>query len=147
MARRSPGALRALLKSAGRNAGKIRPIDGLSNGTNAAIARLERGQPGIGSVATALDGYRRTIRRSGRWLDLSPDNCPCPGCGNAVEQRDVLGDALRRLPAAARRELQRVVDPLDEEFLRKTLPDPRAAKLSSWHAQAWWRQRLTERWT
>ncbi|WP_327034430.1 hypothetical protein [Micromonospora ureilytica] len=60
-------------------------------------------------------------------------------------QRDVLDDAMRRLPAAARRELRRVVEPLDEEFRRKTLPDPRAAELSAWHAQAWWRQRIRER--
>ncbi|NYH42714.1 hypothetical protein HNR22_002441 [Micromonospora jinlongensis] len=145
MARRSPGALRALSRSAGRNADRIRLIDGLSIGTNAAIVRLERRHPGTWSLKTALDGYRRAIRRSGRWLDLSPDYCSCPGCGDVVEHRDVLGDALRRLPARARRELQRVVDPLDQEFLRKTLPDPRAAELSSWHAQAWWRQRLRER--
>ncbi|MEU4399028.1 hypothetical protein [Micromonospora orduensis] len=62
-----------------------------------------------------------------------------------MDQRDVLGEALRRLPAAARRELQRLVDPLDEEFLRKTLPDARAAERSTWNAQAWWRQRLRER--
>ncbi|MEU5936177.1 hypothetical protein [Micromonospora sp. NPDC047187] len=60
-------------------------------------------------------------------------------------QRDVLGDAMRRLPTAASRELRRVVDPLDDEFLRKTLPDPRAAEPSPWHAQAWWRQRIRER--
>ncbi|RZT80430.1 hypothetical protein EV382_3679 [Micromonospora violae] len=143
MARRSPGALRSLFPSAGRAAGTTRRIDGLSNGANAAIVRLERRHPGI-SVATALDAYRRTIRQSGRWLELSLDCCSCPGCGDPVEQRDVLDDALRRLPAPARRELQRVIDPLDEEFLRKTLPDPRAAERSSWHARAWWRQRLRE---
>ncbi len=52
---------------------------------------------------------------------------------------------MRLLPRAAGRELRRVVEALDEEFLGKTLPDPRAAELSVWHAQAWWRQRLRER--
>lgn len=144
MARRPPGALRAQSKSAGRYAGKVRPIDGLSSRANAAIVRLQLRHPETGSVATALDGYRRTIRQSGRWLDLRLDECPCPTC-DPVDQRDVLGDALRLLPPAARRELRRVVDALDEEFLRKTLPDPRAAELSAWHARAWWRQRLRER--
>ncbi|RQX17629.1 hypothetical protein DDE19_10730 [Micromonospora ureilytica] len=143
MARRSPGALRAPLKSAGRNAVRLRPIDGLSKGANAAIVRLEGTHPGFVPVATALDGYRRAIRRSGRWLDLG-DDCSCPGC-DVLYQRDVLGDAMRRLPTAAFRELRRVVEPLDEEFRRKTLPDPRAAELSAWHAQAWWRQRIRER--
>lgn len=144
MARRSPGALRALSKAARWNACRARPINGLSNGANAAIVRLERENPGLGSVATALADYRRTVRQSGRWLDLPFDYCPCGHC-DVVDQRDVLGEALRRLPAAARRELQRLVDPLDEEFLRKTLPDARAAERSTWNAQAWWRQRLRER--
>lgn len=144
MARRSPGALRAQSKPAGRDAGKIRPIDGLSIRANAAVARLQLRHPEIGSVATALVGYRRAIRGAGRWLDLGLDDCPCSTC-DPVDQRDVLGDALRLLSVAARRELRRVVDALDEEFLRKTLPDPRAAELSAWHAQAWWRQRLRER--
>ncbi|MET8233044.1 hypothetical protein ABZS77_20480 [Micromonospora sp. NPDC005298] len=144
MARRSPGALRALSRTPRWNAGRIRPIDGLSNGANAAILRLERENPGLGSTAAALADYRHAVRRSGRWLDLPPDYCTCDTC-DVVDQRDVLGVALRRLPPAARRELQRLVDPLDEEFLRKTLPDPLAAVRSDWHAQAWWRQRLWER--
>lgn len=143
MARKSPGALRAQSKLAGQDAGKINPIDGLSSRTNAAIVRLQLRHPKIGSIATALTSYRRAIWRSGRWLDLLND-CPCPSC-DPVDQRDVLEGAMRRLPPAARRELRRVVDALDEEFLRKTLPDPRAAKLSTWHAQAWWRHRLRER--
>ncbi|AJC60501.1 hypothetical protein GZL_07953 [Streptomyces sp. 769] len=37
-----------------------------------------------------------------------------------------------------------MVTRLDEEFLRRTLPDPSAASVSSWHAAAWWRQRIRE---
>ena len=144
MARRSPGSLRVQSRSAGHVAGTIRPIDGLSSRTNAAIVRLQLRHPGIGSVATALASYRRAVRRPGRWLDLRLDRCPCPSC-DPVDQRDVLEEALRRLPPAASRELRRIVNALDEEFLRKTLPDPSAFRLSAWHAQAWWRQRLQER--
>ncbi|MFG1780739.1 hypothetical protein ACGFIG_30485 [Micromonospora sp. NPDC049048] len=143
MARKSPGALRAQSRLAGRSGGKTSPIDGLSSRANAAIVRLQLRHPKIGSVATALTSYRRAIWRSGRWLELLGD-CPCPSC-DPVGQRDILEGAMRRLPPAARRELRRVVDALDEEFLRKTLPDPRAAELNAWDAQAWWRHRLRGR--
>jgi hypothetical protein len=122
----------------------MRPIDGLSSRTNAAIIRLQIRHPDISSVATALAGYRRAVRRPGRWLDLRLDGCPCPNC-DPVYQRDVLEKALRWLPPAASRELRRIVSALDEEFVRKTLPDPSASRLSAWHAQAWWRQRLQDR--
>jgi hypothetical protein len=144
MARRSPGALRAQSRQAGHVASTIRPIDDLSSRTNAAVIRLQLRNPDIGSVATALAGYRRAVRRPGRWLDLRLDGCPCPSC-DPVYQRDVLEDALCRLPPTASRELRRIVNALDEEFLRKTLPDPSASRLSAWHAQAWWRQRLPDR--
>lgn len=74
-------------------------------------------------MATALMGCRRAIRRSGRWLDRRLDDCPCQA-RDLMGQRDVLADALRLLPPAAGRELRRVVDASDAEFLRKTLPDP-----------------------
>jgi hypothetical protein len=136
MARRSPGALRAQHRAGYRDAAKIRPIDGLSARANAAIVRL-----GLGSAPAAFASYRRAIQRSGRWVELHLDIC----CGDPVDDRDVLEDALRNLPLAASRELRRLVVALDEEFLRKTLPDPLAAERSAWHAQGWWRQRLHDR--
>ncbi|MFF5228026.1 hypothetical protein [Dactylosporangium sp. NPDC000521] len=115
-------------------------IDGLSGRANAAIQAL---RPGIGDVGDALRGYRREIRRAGRWIDLA-GQCPSPSC-DIGHQRDVLEAALHALPRDAARELRRLVAALDEEFLRKTLPDPRAATRGAWHARAWWRQRLEDR--
>ncbi|MFF3764086.1 hypothetical protein ACFYYR_08370 [Streptomyces sp. NPDC001922] len=90
-------------------------------------------------MAEALEFYGQFLRRPGRYLYVGLGDCPC--C-DPVGARDVLADALNRLPPSARRELRRVVARLDEEFLRRTLPDPRAAARSAWHAKAWWRQRL-----
>ncbi|WP_460431606.1 hypothetical protein [Amycolatopsis echigonensis] len=68
----------------------------------------------------------------------------CP-CSDPVEARDDLEAALRALPRRARAELRRIIAPLDDDFRRRTLPDPAASSLSRWHASAWWRQRLHER--
>jgi hypothetical protein len=130
MPRNAPGAVRV----APRTAVKVRPVDGLSSRANAAILELQALRPGIGDVGTALRTYRDEIRRAGRWLALA--TC-CPRC-DVLEQRDTLAAALHALPPFAARELRRIVAALDEEFLRKTLPDPRAAG-------PWWRRRIDER--
>ncbi|MEV0899301.1 hypothetical protein [Actinoplanes sp. NPDC049802] len=133
MARRSPGALRAA--RATQPDPHHRPIDGVSRRTDEAIARLPL------AVADALSRYRAAVRAPGRWLRLSPDDSTCPQC-SVIDQRDTIEEAMRMLPPPARRELSRVVAPLDAEFRRRTLPDPARATLTDWHAAAWWRRRV-----
>lgn len=118
------------------------PIPGVSRRTQTAIEIAETRQLWAGCVSRALDRYRRFLRRPGRWLYVPWPDCPC--C-DPVDARDELEAALRALPRGARAELRRVVAPLDDEFRRRTLPDPTASSISSWHAAAWWRQRLHER--
>lgn len=104
--------------------------------------RPEARDPWAERVSRALDQYRRFLRQPGRWLHVPWTDCLC--C-DPVEARDELEAALRALPRRDRAELRRVLAPLDDEFRRRTLPDPAASSLSSWHAEAWWRQRLHER--
>ncbi|CAG7653150.1 conserved hypothetical protein [Actinacidiphila bryophytorum] len=141
MARRPPGAIRSQRwpdRSATR---PVRRIPGVSPRVQSAVHRIEARHLGRGAVADALHRYERFLRQPGRYLRLPWTECPC--C-DTTDARDILEDALRRLPPAARAELGRVVARLDEEFLRRTLPDPRAASVSSWHAAAWWRKRIRE---
>ncbi|GAA4258847.1 hypothetical protein [Dactylosporangium darangshiense] len=114
---------------------------GFSRGALTAIQIAEARHLWPGCVRQGLDALRRFLRRPGRWLYIPWADCPC--C-DPVYARDELENALRRLPAHARAELRRAVAPLDEEFRRRTLPDPNARFISDWHAAAWWRQRLRE---
>ncbi|GGP90815.1 hypothetical protein [Streptomyces melanogenes] len=109
--------------------------------TRAAIVRVEAQLLGYGSVAQALDQYRRFLRRPGRYLYLPWDPCPC--CDPA-EARDTLEEALRHMPPAARAGLRKIVAPLDEEFHRRTLPNPWSPSVDARHAAAWWRHRIRE---
>ncbi|MFC5117817.1 hypothetical protein ACFPN7_28105 [Amycolatopsis halotolerans] len=136
MPRRRPGAVRA-----DRPEPRDTPIPGISRRAQAAI-EFAAAHRGAGSVSQALDRYRSFLRQPGRWLYVPWTDCPC--C-DPVDARDELEAVLRALPPGARAELRRVVAPLDEEFRRRTLPDPTASSLSSWHAAGWWRQRLQER--
>ena len=117
-------------------------IPGVSRRALVAIATLETRNPCVGSVGQALERYRHFLRRPGRWLYIPwPD---CPWC-DPVDARDELEIALRALPRAARRELRRVIAPLDEELRRRTLPDPMVSPSHSSDGAGWWRRRLYER--
>ncbi|MER6765354.1 MULTISPECIES: hypothetical protein [Amycolatopsis] len=104
---------------------------------------IERVDPQLwpGSVALALERYRQFLNQPGRWLYV-----PGPELTwvDPVDARDELERALILLPRGARAELRRLVAPLDGEFERRTLPDPRAGSISPWQAAAWWRRRLQE---
>ncbi|GAA4196923.1 hypothetical protein GCM10023074_23350 [Microbispora amethystogenes] len=139
MPRRPPSAIRAHQAAAPRGERSARQIPGISSRTRAAIARLEAQGLGTDFVAESLDQYKSFLRRRGRTLYLSPYQCPC--CDPAVA-RDALELALRRLPPAARRDLGRLVYRLDEEYRRRTLPEPRPYRLLPWQFAAWWHQRM-----
>lgn len=107
-----------------------------------AIREVELRRFELGATATALRGYADALRQPGRYIQLEGDLCSC--C-DPLESRDILEVVLRQLPRPARRDLARIVDRIDAEFLRRTLPDPFAVGVSAWQGQAWWRQRLRER--
>ncbi len=135
MARNAPGAIRA---PQSRPAQKVRLVDGLPGRANAEVLQLQRRRPDL-SVVESLATYRREIRRPGRWLRLLENDCPCPAC-DVTHHRDVLEAAMHALPGPAARELRRIVDALDDEFLRKTLPDPHAPP-----DLPWWHRRVEDR--
>ncbi|GAB2835970.1 hypothetical protein GCM10022221_38960 [Actinocorallia aurea] len=116
-------------------------IRGVSEATRAAIRRLEADHLWRGAVADALLRSRAILERSGRFLAASEVHEP----GLEIEdQLEVLNEALRCLPPEARKDLQRQVVPIFEEFERRTLPDP--GPHSAWVAQAgWWWRRIRER--
>ncbi|MEU0167261.1 hypothetical protein ABZ214_17615 [Streptomyces iakyrus] len=57
--------------------------------------------------------------------------------------RDDLEEVLRHLPTGARADLGRLVERIDTEFERRTLPNP--GWVSEWTAGRWWWWRLRER--
>ncbi|MFE2868689.1 hypothetical protein [Embleya sp. NPDC059259] len=65
--------------------------------------------------------------------------CPCAGC-DLLAARDTLGEAMRCLPVGARRELERVVAPLDTRLLRRTAYDRHGESVCPWVVEAWWWQ-------
>ncbi|MFJ4988848.1 hypothetical protein ACIP9H_34230 [Streptomyces sp. NPDC088732] len=85
------------------------------------------------------DQFEQFLRGPGRWLYVPLANCPCH---DPVSGRDTVEVMLNALPSRARRELRAVVGRLDDEFERRTLPDPTAPVKPG---LGWWHRRLTER--
>ena len=85
------------------------------------------------AVANALSRFEWAFKQPGRCL-TGPYESP----GIEVEDgRDDLEVALRHLPEGARTDLGRLVERIDAEFERRTLPDPGWA--SEWTAgRGWW---------
>ncbi|GIE34885.1 hypothetical protein Ait01nite_079300 [Actinoplanes italicus] len=168
MPRRRPGALRATQRTSGhvrqwaRDSGTI---DRLSAATTAAIRLVEyRGYFGghrhdgepydhdpfhehvrPGRTGPFLKDYRAFLRRPGRRLRLEASICPsCPGCQymDLALVRDALETITRLLPPPARGEMRRLLNRLDQEFRRRTLPDSHPR--SSWAGETlpWWHRRI-----
>lgn len=133
MGRRAPRAVRAQSYTP-----LAQPVEGLSSRANAEIATLQHRHPDI-EVRRALVGYRRSVRRPGRWPQYDAD-CSTVDDDLCV-QRSMLDLAIRLLPMPAKSELQRLVTPLDEELLRRTLPYPGDTGVPGWHA-GWWSRRI-----
>jgi hypothetical protein len=169
MPRKQPGAIRAIQHAAGpavrqwiREGGD--PIDRLSPATTAVVRAVEysgdlcRHRPGgetydpdpfnehvrPGRTAAFLLAYRKFLRQPGRKLRPESSNCACPGCRyeDVAEVRDALEAVARYLPSPARAEMRRLLDRLDEDFRRRTLPD--SLPLTSWADEPlpWWRRRI-----
>jgi hypothetical protein len=109
--------------------------------TRAAIMKVEASDLWRGAVAEALAAYRRFLARPGRYLYLTEEDL-LYAPNDPVHARDLLEIAVQRMPKRGRVGLRAILAPLDDEFLRRTLPDPQIAKSSPWHAEYWWRQRL-----
>ncbi|WP_433202542.1 hypothetical protein ACQP00_32540 [Dactylosporangium sp. CS-047395] len=98
-----------------------------------------------GHTAYLLRRYRRFLRRPGRVLWLEAAECSCGDCqyDDMAVVRDGLEEMARRLPPAASTELRRLLDRLDDEFERRTVPDPvprtgrRGEELPWWHLRVY----------
>jgi hypothetical protein len=92
------------------------------------------------AVADALSRFDWAFKQPGRYLNASQVRQP----GLEVEDaRDVLAEAMLHLPRGARRDLGRLVDRIDDEFERRTLPNP--GPTSEGTEGGWWWSRIRER--
>ncbi|MEU9917872.1 hypothetical protein [Streptomyces sp. NPDC051001] len=107
--------------------------------TRAAIRRVEADHLWPDAVAVALSRFEWAFKEPGRYLS-GPGDSP----GIEIEDgRDDLEVALLYLPAGARADLGRLVERIDVEFERRTVPDP--GWMSEWTAGRWWWWRIRER--
>jgi hypothetical protein len=92
------------------------------------------------AVAEALSQFAWVFKQPGRYLDASEVWEP----GLEIEDaRDRLEEVMRCLPEGARVDLGRLLERLDRELERRTLPDPVLMReLASDH---WWWWRIRER--
>lgn len=137
MPRSRPGALRAQLPRRHARTYMVPPrtvVPGVGAATAAAILRWESAHPYLtaGSVARALSVWSHLAQGPLCPLidALDPTCCPC--CAQAPEQRDVLRAALTGLPARPARDLRRLVGPMDDLVLRRTVPGPYAPPGLPW---------------
>ncbi|MEU1543907.1 hypothetical protein ABZ461_38660 [Actinacidiphila glaucinigra] len=91
------------------------------------------------AVANALSHFEWAFKQHGRYLNASEAVSP----GIEVEDaRDDLEWAMRVLPPGAKRDLGRLITRIDEEFERRTLPEPNNIE---WAMEGWWWTRMRER--
>lgn len=108
--------------------------------TRAAIRRVEEQRLRPDLVATALTQFEWAFRQPGRYLNASQVWEP----GLEIEDaRDDLEEVMRYLPRGARADLGRLITRIDDEFERRTLPDP--GQMHEWTAGRWWWWRTRER--
>jgi hypothetical protein len=104
------------------------------------VRRIEERHLWVNAVADALAALQRVLRQPGRYLDGPQGHSP--GI-EPEDQRDTLAAAMRLLPRGARTDLGRILDRLDHEYERRTLPAPGPA--SDWaRGRGWWWRRMRE---
>ncbi|GAA4919475.1 hypothetical protein LX16_4349 [Stackebrandtia albiflava] len=147
MPRNRPRALRVTPERPPRS---LRRIRGLSGRTASAIAQWEATTGLLGTspgmTTLAWESYRAFTSRSGTTVRYPrPETCGAPTCAldDVRHARDLLEQALVRLPRPAGAELRRLLAPLDDAYLRITLPDP-FARHGPYRNRAWWWHRLTQ---
>ncbi|MCD0442290.1 hypothetical protein LO763_01450 [Glycomyces sp. A-F 0318] len=89
---------------------------------------------GAGDIAESFLEWRRWVRRPVRRLSTACSPCPCPTCGFGA--RETLERAVHRLPKRQARELRRLLGPLDERFLSRTVPVPSRIEHRWWACRA-----------
>ncbi|WP_433887474.1 hypothetical protein [Streptomyces sp. CA-111067] len=89
------------------------------------------------AVARALACFERAFEQPGRYLDASAFDSP-----GVADARDDLERAMVHLPPGAKRDLGRLITRIDEEFERRTLPEP---NYIAWATMCWWWSRMRER--
>lgn len=92
-------------------------------------------------VHVLIDLYRAMLRQPGRYLHLYRYD---PVWKDVADIRDELEQELNTLSPKRRRRIRELVEPSDDEFRRRTLPNPDSAAAGDWPAGAWWRHRLRE---
>src|SRR6266545_1453125 len=108
----------------------LHQVHGLGPGVIGAITALEHGPLEPGEVACELRRWEALARRGGVYR---PSSNPCGEsacCGHGP--RGVLDEVIQGLPRWAKPELRRVVERVDEVYLRNTLPDPLADPGAPW---------------
>ncbi|GAA3449600.1 hypothetical protein GCM10018962_14330 [Dactylosporangium matsuzakiense] len=116
----------------------FRRIAGVSSLTRAAIRRVEDECYWPNAVWSSLEQYKLLLRQPGRYLN--GDESSSPGI-EAEDGRDLIASVLTRLPRGARRDLERLIAPLDKDFVRRTVP---RLSWTDWAAGRWWYQRDRE---
>ncbi|GGV12473.1 hypothetical protein GCM10010260_58970 [Streptomyces filipinensis] len=138
MPRRRPKAIRAE-RWRPRWQYPVLRVRGVSARTRAAIRRVEDEEMWPNAVAHAVSRFESAFRQPGRYLNASEAHSP----GIEVEDaRDDLDRAMLHLPPGARRDLGRLITRIDEEFARRTLPEPNNIELAMF---GWWWTRMRER--
>jgi hypothetical protein len=138
MPRSRPRAPRTARSLYARTRSSHRVVAGVSAKTASAILRWEVTHPWLepGSVANALRGWSAFVH--GPIRDITDASYghgeprPCDHCQPGPDHRDTLQLVLNALPRSAARELHRQVAPLDEHYLRRTVPDSFASAHLPW---------------
>lgn len=89
------------------------------------------------AVANALACIEWAFKQPGRYLDASAFDSP-----GVADARDDLEWAMQYLLPGAKRDLGRLITRIDEEFERRTLPEP---NYIDWATTCWWWTRMRER--
>ncbi|MFJ6373748.1 MULTISPECIES: hypothetical protein [Streptomyces] len=91
------------------------------------------------AVANALSRFEWAFKQHGRYLNASQ------ACSPGIEVEDARDDlewVMRHLPPGAKRDLGRLIARIDQEFERRTLPEPNYIELAIF---GWWWTRMRER--
>lgn len=129
MTRRRPAQVRGGL--APRRPVAFTVVDGLDVAAQLDVRTFERARLAPGAIARALRSWRQQVRLSRRYVtDTTPYGCPC--CCDGGHGRTELKLALHALPRRSARQLRALVEPLDDTFLARTLPDPRLPEDLPW---------------
>jgi hypothetical protein len=87
-----------------------------------------------GAVAEALTAWSATARNP-----ALRQFHPCGCCGRS--SRAILQEALDQLPRPSATALAALIEPLDQQYRSRTLPDPHSAR-----DNPWWERRIRPSW-